>query len=307
MSSTVLVAGFDSRSLRLEAPILQREGHTLEELATGRALLDAVAKGGARLLVLGTQLPDLSLVETIRRLRGSPDTRHVSVLVLLPTSEAPDAETTVVQAGANAALRRPLGLDSLEHWIVKLLEVPRRTQLRVPVRGQVVGMPRAPDTARFVGQTRNLSVNGVLLACQDRLSQSHDVELEIQIEGRAGRLRALGRIVRAASEVAWPYLGYGVEFLLLPPDDREDIERLVASSQPKPAETPPRIRSTVKHDAWVYEILDPVYRSHGWQVEIRRGPREHWQPGKAGPFYVVLGSSPDAAYQEAKAFVERMG
>ena len=39
-------------------------------------------------------------------------------------------------------------------------------------------------------------------------------------------------------------------------------------------------------------------RSHGWQVEIRRGPREHWRPGKAGPFYVVLGSSPEAAYQE---------
>jgi CheY-like chemotaxis protein len=306
MSSEVLVAGFDGRSLRLEAPVLQREGHTLDEVTTGRALLDTVARGRARLLVLGPQLSDLSLVETIHQLRGNPDTRHVSILVLLPTSEAPDAETAVIQAGANAALRRPLSPESLEHWIVKLLEVPRRTQLRVPVRGQVVGVPRAPQAARFVGQSRNLSVNGVLLACQDRLSRSNDVELEIQLEGRASRLRALGRIVRMAAEVAWPYLGYGVEFLLLPPDDREDIERLVRSSQPQPREAPARIRSTIQREAWVYEILDPVYRSHGWQVEIRRGPRERWRPGNAGPFYVVLGGSPEAAYQEAKAFVERM-
>jgi len=306
MSSPVLFAGFDGRSLMIEAPVLKRSGCELSEQPSGEAVLTALVASQTNLVVLGPRLPDMSLPEVIRRIREEPRARNVSIMVLLPTGEPTNAETTMVEAGANAALRRPLSPGHLEHWLVKLLEVPRRMQIRVPVRGQVVATPRAGGGGLFHGLSRNLSVNGLLLASRDHLSREVDVELEIRFEDSAPSVRALGRVVRSASEVGWPYTGYGIEFLLVPPGSREIISSLVSKGgiSTLPGEGPPRIRTTVQQESWVYEILDPVHQTHGWQVEIRRAPREQWRPGRGSPFYVVVGSSPEAASAKVRAFVE---
>jgi len=72
MSFPILVAGLDARSLPLEAPLLQREGHVVHEFASVRDLLEALAaQGGGGLVVLGPRLGDAELVETVRRLRTS--------------------------------------------------------------------------------------------------------------------------------------------------------------------------------------------------------------------------------------------
>jgi CheY-like chemotaxis protein len=309
MSQGIILAGFDSRSLVIEAPILRRRGCAVGERASARAVLASLESGAAGLLVLGPRLPDLGLLDLIRQVRADPQTRHVSILALLPASEPSDAEAAVLRAGANAALRRPLQSRKLEQWLVKLLEVPRRTQLRVPVRGQVVAVPRSGDAERFFGFTRNISVNGLLLSSDDSLAREVDVELEVRLDQPPRHLRALGRVVRQASEVKWPYQGYGIEFLLLPPESRATIETLVERQRAATAagRQVPKIRTTVERESWVYEILDPVEQPHGWQVEIRRAPRERWRPGSGGPFYVVVESSPENAYREARAFVERMG
>jgi CheY-like chemotaxis protein len=309
MPSPIILAGFDSRSLAIEAPVLKRRGCEIDERDSASAVLAALAATQAHLLLLGPRLPDLGLVELVRRIRSDPGTRQVSILALLPSSEASGAEAAVESAGANAALRRPLEPQVLEQWLVKLLDVPRRSQIRVPVRGQVVAVPRSGETGRFYGQTRNISVNGLLLASHDALTRNVDVELEVNLEEPARQLRAIGRVVRSATEVAWPYNGYGIEFLLVPPDSQAIIGTLLQGQQP-PAVTgtqAPKIRTTVRRESWVYEILDAVEAPHGWQVEIRRAPSERWRPGSGGPFYVVVEASPEAAHRQARAFVERMG
>ena len=70
---------------------------------------------------------------------------------------------------------------------------------------------------------------------------------------------------------------------------------------------PPAIHSTLRRDFWVYEILEPVASLDGWQAEIRRAPRDSWRPGSGGPFYVVLGRTPQDALAEARGFVHRHG
>ncbi len=306
MPLPVLFTGFDGRSLMIEAPILKRSGCELSELPSGEAVLTALAASQPKLLVLGPRLPDLSLPEVIRRIRQQPNARNVSILVLLPTGEAADAETTVMEAGANAALRRPLSPGHLENWLVKLLGVPGRAQIRVPVRGRVVATPRGGAGGSFCGLSRNLSENGLLLTSQDHLPEDVDVELEIHFDDAVPSVRVLGRVVRASSDVGWPHTGYGIEFLLVHPDSRAIIDSVISKggTSTRTEDQPPRIRTTVQHELWVYEILDPVHQAHGWQVEIRRAPQEHWRPGQGSPFYVVGGSSPEAASAEAQAFVE---
>jgi CheY-like chemotaxis protein len=312
MSPPILVAGLDSRSLLLEAPVLQRERQAVEERPGGRELIQSVAApSDVRLVVLGSQLSDLSLPEAIRRLRSSQLTRHVSILALIPAFEPEELDRQALAAGANAVLRRPLDTARLESWIAKLLTVPRRVEARVMVQGQVVGTPRAQGAGHFYGLTRNLSIHGMLLASPVRLPAGPDVELELSLPDLRSRMKALGRVVREAAEVRWPYLGYGIEFLFVPAESHDTITRLVASGlEPKPGGGAPGshgIYSTFRRDAWVYEILEPVPYGAGWEAEIRRAPRDHWRPGVAGPFYVVVGATREEALLEARRFLGRMG
>ncbi len=312
MAASILVAGLDSRSLFLEAPVLLRDRAMLEEKASARELLDILARESSRLVILGTRLSDLDLPEAIRRIRSLPATRRVSVLALVPAEEPPELEEELKVAGANAVLRRPLDRAQLEGWIAKLLAVPRRVDARVPVFGQVVGTPRTEETGHFYGLSRNLSVNGMLLASPVRLTDGPDLDLELQLPEMGGRVRALGRVVRDAGEVGWPYLGYGVEFLFVPPESQLAIELTVANAAVSLAHLSREgaaagIHATVRSGAWIYEIVEPVAYEAGWLVEIRRGPRDGWRPGVAGPFYVVEGPSPEVALRAAREFVHSQG
>jgi hypothetical protein len=158
--------------------------------------------------------------------------------------------------------------------------------------------------------SRNLSVHGMLLASPVRID-AEDLDLEIDLPESEGRVRVLGRIAREAPEVGWPYVGYGIEFLFLPEPAQRVIDRLVRSEAPQ---EPPRslwapgaIHSTLRRDDWIYEISDPARTESGFLVEIRRGARDGWRPGRASPFYVVEEPSPEGALEVARAFVRTHG
>lgn len=305
---SVLVAGLDARSLLLEAPLVKREGHAVEQYGSARELMAALEDRSPRLVVLGADLGDLSLPDAVRRIRGSGATRQVSVLALVTAATPFDVDARALQAGANAVLRRPLDRHRLEGWVAKLLAVPRRVQARLAVQGEVVATPRRADGGgHFFALTRNLSVHGLLLASPVPLLRGSDLELEMTLP-EVGRLRAIGRVVREASEVAWPYRGYGVELLFVPPEVRRALERLVTQqASAVPAALAGPVRFTVRRDTWVYDVLEPVSADGRWQVEIRRSPREAWRPGEGGPFYVVASDSAEGAVAEARAFLHRHG
>ena len=307
----ILVAGLDRRGLLFEAPMLQRNGEEVEERGSARELLDDLARLGGRLVVLGPRIPDLVLPETIRRIRSLALTRSTSVLALLPAGEPSDSEDELVRFGANGVLRRPFEREKLEALLAKLLSVPRRVEARIPVQGQVVGTPRANAGGHFYGLSRNLSLNGMLLASPVRLAGAPDLDLEFHIAEQGRRVRVLGRVVREAGEVGWPYIGYGVEFLFVPPDSMDAILSLVRKGSVTSLEALGRageaagIHSTIRRGLWIYEIVDPVPYDAGWLAEIRRGPREGWRPGEAGPYYVVEGASREGVLREARNFVTR--
>ena len=88
-------------------------------------------------------------------------------------------------------------------------------------------------------------------------------------------MRVLGRIVRDAPEVGWPYIGYGIEFLFLPDVARHAIDRMVQrDAVPESARrlwSPGAIHSTLRRDEWIYEISEP--RAHRERFPGRDPPR----------------------------------
>jgi len=309
MDGAILAAGLDIRELRLEVRFLKRDPGLVQDAAGAEELFDALARGPARLVVLGTKVPDLPLEDLIEGIRKRPASERVSILVLIPASEPIGTEGLVLGAGANAALRRPLDRFVLESWLAKLLDVPQRVQTRVPVHVQVVGTPRSAPNGHFYGLTRNVSVHGMLLASPVKID-SDDLDLEIDLPEPEGRVRVLGRVVRDAPDVGWPYIGYGIEFLFLPEGGQRAIERMVERENPPEAPRPlwarDAVHSTVRRDDWIYELTDPLRFEGGFLVEIRRALRGDWRPGSS-PFYVVQGATAAAALEAARSFVQEHG
>jgi len=310
MEGRILVAGLDARELRLEVRFLQRDPERVQDVGSAGELLEAVERNGASLVVLGPLLPDVPMADAIRHLRGQKAGPRPSILAVVAASAPPGTEAVVLEAGANAALRRPLERFVLESWVAKLLDVPSRVLARIPVHVQVVGTRRRAPGEHFYGLSRNLSVHGMLLASPVRV-EAEDLDLEIDLPEPEGRVRVLGRIVRGAPEVGWPYVGYGIEFLFLPEDAQRAIDRMVKREKPpEPARSlwaPGAIHSTLRRGAWIYEITEPARTESGFLVEVRRGLREGWRPGQASPYYVAQGASALQALAEAREFVRRHG
>ena len=310
MPGRILTAGVEARELRLEVRFLQRAPDLLLEATSASELFDALARDSYSLVVLGALLPDLPLAETVRRIRAGAGSRRVSILAMVSEADAADTEGSVLAAGANAALRRPLDRFVLESWVSKLVDVPNRVRARIPVHVQVVGSRHRGESEHFYGLSRNLSVHGMLLASPVRI-EAEDLDLEIDLPESDGRVRVLGRVARQAPEVGWPYFGYGIEFLFLPETAQRVIDRLVRREAPQ---EPPRslwtanaIHSTLRKDDWIYELSDPVRTDCGFLVEIRRASREDWRAGRGSPYYVVADRTPDSALVAARSFVFRHG
>jgi CheY-like chemotaxis protein len=311
MVARVLVAGLDSRSLLIEAPLLRREGHQVDHCATAFEALARLRGGTYRLLVLGALLPPAELISLVERIRLAPSTRRISILVLLPVNCGPEVEGVLLKAGANAVIKRPLDAAALEGWVSKLLTVTRRVEIRVPVNGQVVGSPRLNPRGHFFGFARNISTHGVLLASPLRLEALQDVELDIRLPHGHRPFKALGRVVREAQNVQWPFLGFGVEFLYVPPPSAQAISDVIcglteSADTDEDDSQPSDIHATTKRGSWIYEVHRPRSVGQEWQVEIWRADRRLWRPGHAGPFFVVSADAPDGALKRAYDFISRI-
>jgi CheY-like chemotaxis protein len=307
MAATILVAGLDVRGLLLEAPLLRREGYAVEEHDSANGVTEQLLRAQTRLVVIGTHLSDQSPTALVRTIRSFPAMRRTSILCLIPAGEAREIERQLLEVGANAALRRPLDPSVLDGWLAKLLTVAHRVDVRIPVEGQVVGSTRSLPSGHFCATTRNISVHGVLLASPVRLGVGMDLELDFRVSAERMPLHALGRIVRETGDLRWPYLGYGVEFLYIPPSDFSVVERLVERGarllSSSPGKEKSGIHSTLRRNQWIYEVHEPVPSGDGWQVEIRRSPEDLWRPGQAGPFFVVSAATPIEALLEARRFL----
>ncbi len=122
------------------AETLRRRGMEVVEAADGRAGLDALLRGGARLAVLDIGLPDLDGISVLRALREHFDRDALPVIVI----SARDAEDDIVgalEAGANDYLVKPFPPALLAAKVTALLgrtaapALPRWTENgRLPAR-----------------------------------------------------------------------------------------------------------------------------------------------------------------------------
>lgn len=111
----VLVAEDDPRSLRMVTLMLESLGAQVTSVTNGQAALDAIleAPGGFSAAVLDLQMPILSGVEVVRRLRTEPAAQALPI-VIVTAFAYPQDEVAAREAGCDYFLTKPLSLDVLE-------------------------------------------------------------------------------------------------------------------------------------------------------------------------------------------------
>jgi len=185
----------------------------------------------AQLMAL-TETPELVVVERelswapelVRVLRADPLTRAVSIAVV-SRGEFNPREVELLEAGANAVLRLPVGPDWDER-LSRLAHVPTRAEARCGVDFEVDATVRqgAPSLR---GVALDLSTTGMLLQSPVELSVGEDVDFRFHLPGAGPLVAGCGRVVRQAGERR-----YGVEFYGLEGQGGEDVRRYVEALEP---------------------------------------------------------------------------
>jgi hypothetical protein len=275
MHQPAFVLGIDPARLRPVLPLLGPDVSFIQGRTAGHDLLQQLDHRCGGLVLLGPSIPDLTLAETIKRIRQHENTKHVSVLAL---SSRQAAELP----GANVVLAANADVTALASWIAKLSAVPPRVSVHARVRGR-----SAERGARFEGVSRDISVAGLRVISEDELPFGEDLDLWLELASAPSAV-ALGRVVRRHPAESSAH-GYGLEFLYVPPATEAAIARLVEGS-----DVPVHV---LRGRSWICEILRPRACDDEWQVEVRRArsadePRER--------FLNVSGPSADEALEKAR-------
>jgi CheY-like chemotaxis protein len=150
-----------------------------------------LAGGAVALICLHRNVPGIEvLIKTLRR----SSLKRISIVVLSEDDFDP-SEIELLEAGANAILRLPT-TDDFDDRVGRLIEVPSRKDVRLPVRLQVVATSGFGSTVPVLAL--NLSATGILLESNHPLNMGDEVSLALRFEESRELFAAAAHITRTA-------------------------------------------------------------------------------------------------------------
>jgi two-component system response regulator MprA len=103
------------------ATLLRRRGYRVSAASDGLAALDAIGRDRPDLVLLDLALPRLDGMATLRRLRASPETAALPVIVLSAHAGSDESQQALA-AGAQDCLTKPFETGDLVARVRALLE-----------------------------------------------------------------------------------------------------------------------------------------------------------------------------------------
>jgi CheY-like chemotaxis protein len=101
--------------------VLEREGYEVEGLTCGRECLRRVRELKPDLLILDVIMPDMDGWEVCRKIKESPSTSSIPVLILSIRSDGRDVERSLKYARADSHLAKPIEFKELTRTVKELL------------------------------------------------------------------------------------------------------------------------------------------------------------------------------------------
>lgn len=177
-----------------------------------------LARGLVALLCIHRETPGIETL--IRTLRRSATLKRISIVVFSEDDFDP-SEVEVLEAGANAILRLPPG-DDFNERAGRLIEVPSRRDVRLPVRLQVAASSGFGATVPVLAQ--NISATGLLIESNHPLNMGDEVSLALRFDESGEIFSATAHITRTAGPNR-----YGAQFTAITRGE-EALKKFLAST-----------------------------------------------------------------------------
>lgn len=120
----IVVVGADAASLSTIRGALEPFGHIRSADDEAQAMRQCTALPAPRLVLVDGTRPDIDALELTQRLKRSPHTRHIPVILVMGRSE-PGALIAGINAGARAFVNKPLRKPVLRAKVRRALGMPQ--------------------------------------------------------------------------------------------------------------------------------------------------------------------------------------
>ena len=107
--SSILIVEDNEKNMKLVRDILAHHGHRVIEAVTGEEGVRLALAEQPDLILMDIQLPDISGVEALARIRRVPVLEAVPVLAV-SASVMPDEQQRIVSSGFDAFIAKPISL-----------------------------------------------------------------------------------------------------------------------------------------------------------------------------------------------------
>ena len=88
----ILIVEDEESLLKLESILLTSKGYDVKGVSTGQEALDALEEEKPDLVLLDIMLPEIDGFEVCRRIKSSPDTKNIPVIMLTAKKSREDME-----------------------------------------------------------------------------------------------------------------------------------------------------------------------------------------------------------------------
>src|SRR5580765_3499948 len=117
----ILIVEDNEKNRRLERDVLQFHGYRTMEAETGEEGVRLARESLPDLVLMDIQLPGISGIEALRRLRAHSETQGIAVMAVTASAMSQDRQT-ILAAGFDGYLSKPISLKEFVAAVRALLD-----------------------------------------------------------------------------------------------------------------------------------------------------------------------------------------
>ena len=123
----ILIVEDNELNMKLLNDVLEAYGYDIVKTDSGAAVLELARTHRPDLVLMDIQLPDVSGLDAVRRLKGDPETREIPVIAVTAFAMAGD-ERRALDSGCDGYIAKPIMLREFLATIEEFLsgKAPRR-------------------------------------------------------------------------------------------------------------------------------------------------------------------------------------
>lgn len=214
--------------IKEQKSLLSRTNVKLFTAATAEEVLEIHRKEGMDLIIADLDMPEMGGDRLCALIRKGERYGRVYFIIIC-TGRKEDLKRCE-KAEANSYITKPFDPEEIAARVSRLLEIPKRKDVRVLVKVTVHGQFRAEP---FFCTSRDVSVSGILIDAGKTLARGDRITCSFFLP-HTDRVNIDGEVVRVVRGSTSAY-SYGVRFLEPPEEARAKINSFVTSEAERSA------------------------------------------------------------------------